>query len=254
MVGEHGTQLSGGQKQRVAIARAILKNPKILLDEATSALVAESGHLVQNVLENVMTKQTVVFAHRLTTIRNADHIAVVQVGKLVEQIQNSIFGIAGGKLIQRIRSFSFKKVVHQEISWFQHVRFKYPTRPDIQIFKDLRLSLRSWKTMALIGESGNGKSIVISLIKGSYNPESDQIFLNGVEIRKFKLSRLRQQKGLVSQEPILFNKTIRENIAYGKTGVTTEENTISATRAANVHSFISGLPQGYDTNVGVRGT
>lgn len=87
MVGEHGVQLSGGQKQRVAIARAILKDPRILLlDEATSALDAESERVVQEALDRVMVNRTTeLVAHRLTTVRNADMIAVIEKGKIVEK-------------------------------------------------------------------------------------------------------------------------------------------------------------------------
>lgn len=94
---------------------------------------------------------------------------------------------------------------------------------------------------------------MISMIERFYNPDSGKILIDQVEIQTFKLSWLRQQMGLVSQEPILFNETIRSNIAYGKTGGATEEEIIAAAQAANAHNFISSLPQGYDTSVGERG-
>ncbi|OVA18948.1 ABC transporter [Macleaya cordata] len=135
----------------------------------------------------------------------------------------------------------------------KNVSFKYPSRPDVQIFRDLCLSILSGKTVALVGESGSGKSTVISLLERFYDPDSGHILLDGVKILNLKLSWLRQQMGLVSQEPILFNETIRTNIAYGKQGEASEDEIIAATKAANAHNFISGLPQGYDTSVGERG-
>ncbi|KAK4351582.1 hypothetical protein RND71_030895 [Anisodus tanguticus] len=137
----------------------------------------------------------------------------------------------------------------------QHVSFKYPTRPDVQILRDLCLTIRSGKTVALVGESGCGKSTVISLLQRFYDPDSGQISLDGIEIQKFQVKWLRQQMGLVSQEPVLFNDTIRANIAYGKDeGTATEAEIIAAAELANAHKFISGLQQGYDTTVGERGT
>ncbi|CAK7350307.1 unnamed protein product, partial [Dovyalis caffra] len=142
--------------------------------------------------------------------------------------------------------------VHGDIE-IEHVSFKYPMRPHVQIFRDLSLSIPSGKTVALVGESGSGKSTVISLIERFYDPDLGHVYLDKVEIKKFKLNWLRQQMGLVSQEPILFNETIRANIAYGKHGEVTEEEIIAATKASNAHNFISSLPQGYETSVGERG-
>ncbi|KAF2325016.1 hypothetical protein GH714_022250 [Hevea brasiliensis] len=134
-----------------------------------------------------------------------------------------------------------------------HVSFKYPSRPDIQIFRDLSLTIRSGKTVALVGESGSGKSTVIALLQRFYDPDSGHITLDGIEIQKLQLRWLRQQMGLVSQEPVLFNDTIRANIAYGKEGDATEAEIIAAAELANAHKFISGLQQGYEAAVGERG-
>ncbi|XP_060190921.1 ABC transporter B family member 9-like [Lycium barbarum] len=137
----------------------------------------------------------------------------------------------------------------------QHISFKYPTRPDMQIFRDLSLSIEHEldKTVALVGESGSGKSTVISLLERFYDPDQGNIYLDGVEIRKLNLRWLRQQMGLVGQEPILFNETISSNIAYGRQGEVTEEEIISVAKASNAHNFISSLPNGYKTTVGERG-
>ncbi|XP_047055174.1 ABC transporter B family member 9-like [Lolium rigidum] len=137
---------------------------------------------------------------------------------------------------------------------FNHVTFKYPSRPDVQVFSDFTLDIPSRKTFALVGESGSGKSTVIALLERFYDPDSGTISLDGIELKNLTLSWLRDQMGLVSQEPVLFNDTIRANIAYGKRGEATEEEIITVAKAANAHEFISSLPQGYNTNVGERGT
>ncbi|KAL6292834.1 hypothetical protein ACE6H2_000976 [Prunus campanulata] len=128
----------------------------------------------------------------------------------------------------------------------RHVSFKYPTRPDVPIFQDLCLTIHHGKTVALVGESGSGKSTVVSLLQRFYEPDSGHITLDGIEIQKLQLKWLRQQMGLVSQEPVLFNNTIRANIAYGKEGNATEAEIIAAAELANAHKFISSLQQGAD--------
>ncbi|CAN0885243.1 ABC transporter B family member 11 [Linum grandiflorum] len=135
----------------------------------------------------------------------------------------------------------------------RHISFSYPSRPDVQIFRDLSLAIHSGQTVALVGESGSGKSTVVALLQRFYDPDSGRITLDDVEIQTLNIKWLRQQMGLVSQEPALFNDTIRANIAYGKQGDATENEILSASGLANAHKFISSLQQGYDTMVGERG-
>ncbi|KAL6840490.1 hypothetical protein ACP4OV_030300 [Aristida adscensionis] len=137
---------------------------------------------------------------------------------------------------------------------FKNVSFRYPSRPDVQVLRDFTLDIPARKTVALVGESGSGKSTIIALLERFYDPDSGTISLDGAELRKLKLSWLRDQMGLVSQEPVLFNDTIHANIAYGSRGEASEDEIIAAAKAANAHEFISSLPQGYSTTVGERGT
>eukprot|EP00897_Mesotaenium_endlicherianum_P002209 jgi/Mesen1/2015/ME000148S01116 len=134
----------------------------------------------------------------------------------------------------------------------RHVKFRYPTRPDVKIFNDLCLTIPAGQTVALVGESGSGKSTVVALIERFYDPLRGAVFIDGVDITKLQLKWLRQQMGLVSQEPVLFNMSIRANIAYGRVGAS-EQEIVAAAIDANAHKFISGLPEGYDTLVGERG-
>lgn len=107
--------------------------------------------------------------------------------------------------------------------------------------------------MALVGESGSGKSTVISLIERFYDPDSGVILLDGIDIKQFQVQWLRQQMGLVSQEPVLFNISIKENITYGRNDNVTEMEVEAAAKASNAHKFITNLPYDFNTLVGEKG-
>lgn len=134
----------------------------------------------------------------------------------------------------------------------RHIVFSYPSRPEAVIFRDFSLRIPSGKTVAIVGSSGSGKSTVVSLIERFYDPVSGEVLLDGVDIRGLQLNWLREQIGLVNQEPALFATTIVENILYGKDGATIQD-VEEASKAANAHAFISQLPDSYETKVGERG-
>ncbi|VAI87395.1 unnamed protein product [Triticum turgidum subsp. durum] len=134
----------------------------------------------------------------------------------------------------------------------KHVDFSYPSRPDIQVFRDLSLRARAGRTLALVGPSGCGKSSVLALIQRFYEPSSGRVLLDGKDIRKYNLKALRRVVAMVPQEPFLFAGTIHDNIAYGREGAT-EAEVVEAATQANAHKFVSALPEGYKTCVGERG-
>ncbi|XP_048579396.1 ATP-dependent translocase ABCB1 isoform X3 [Nematostella vectensis] len=136
---------------------------------------------------------------------------------------------------------------------FNDIHFYYPSRNEVKVLNGLSLTVRSGQTVALVGESGCGKSTVIKLIQRFYDPENGSVCLDGTDIRSLNLHWLRQRIGVVSQEPALFATTIAENIRYGQDGVTQAEIE-QAAKMANAHDFITKLPKGYETVVGEQGS
>ncbi|CAH1099164.1 unnamed protein product [Psylliodes chrysocephalus] len=138
---------------------------------------------------------------------------------------------------------------------YSNIQFSYPTRPDVPVLNGLTLKISNGKTIALVGESGCGKSTILQLIEKFYDPSSGNIYLDDYNIKNISPQVLRSHLSIVSQEPNLFNYTISENIAYGDNSRDVPmDEIIQAAKNANIHDFISGLPQGYDTKLGERST
>lgn len=141
--------------------------------------------------------------------------------------------------------------VHGEVE-FSNVRFAYPTRTDVDVLTDLSFKITAGQVIAFVGMSGGGKSTIANLIPRFYDPTGGKIFFDGVAISELKPSWLREQIGIVSQEPVLISSTIEENIRYGKPDATDAE-VQEAAKSANVMEFIHRFPDGFKTLVGERG-
>uniref|UniRef100_A0A7N9CC46 ABC-type xenobiotic transporter n=1 Tax=Macaca fascicularis TaxID=9541 RepID=A0A7N9CC46_MACFA len=138
---------------------------------------------------------------------------------------------------------------------FREVSFFYPCRPDVFILRGLSLSIEQGKTVAFVGSSGCGKSTSLQLLQRFYDPVQGQVLFDGVDAKELNVQWLRSQIAIVSQEPVLFNCSIAENIAYGDNSrVVPLDEIKEAANAANIHSFIEGLPEKYNTQVGLKGT
>uniref|UniRef100_A0AAQ4Q6T6 ABC-type xenobiotic transporter n=1 Tax=Gasterosteus aculeatus aculeatus TaxID=481459 RepID=A0AAQ4Q6T6_GASAC len=137
---------------------------------------------------------------------------------------------------------------------FESVFFNYPSRPDVPVLQGLNLKVSKGETLALVGSSGCGKSTTIQLLERFYDPREGRVLLDNTNAKQLNLQWLRSQIGIVSQEPVLFDCTLGENIAYGDNSRTATVAEIQdAAKAANIHTFIESLPQKYDTQAGDKG-
>ncbi|XP_030055624.1 ATP-dependent translocase ABCB1 isoform X2 [Microcaecilia unicolor] len=138
---------------------------------------------------------------------------------------------------------------------FKEIVFNYPTRPDVKVLQGLNVKVKKGQTLALVGSSGCGKSTTVQLLERFYDALAGEIMLDGYDVKNLNIQWLRAQMGIVSQEPILFDCSIHENIAYGDNSrEVSEDQIVSAAKAANIHSFIDSLPEKYGTRVGDKGT
>ena len=205
------------------------------------------------------------------TIMLAIMIGAFSLGNVAPNAQAFTTSVAAaGKIFNTIdraspldpKSETGEKLEHVEGTVeLKNIKHIYPSRSEVVVMQDVSLKVPAGKTTALVGASGSGKSTIVGLVERFYDPVGGQVFLDGHEVSTLNLRWLRQQISLVSQEPTLFGTTIFENIQHGLIGTTHEhanietrkDLVISAAKMANAHDFVSGLPEGYETNVGERG-
>ncbi|XP_041897010.1 bile salt export pump isoform X3 [Corvus kubaryi] len=138
---------------------------------------------------------------------------------------------------------------------FLNCKFTYPSRPDIQVLKGLSISVKPGQTLAFVGSSGCGKSTSVQLLERFYDPEKGSVLIDGHDSKNINVQFLRSKIGIVSQEPVLFDCSIADNIKYGSnTKEATMEKVIEAAQKAQLHDFVMSLPNKYETNVGAQGS
>lgn len=165
------------------------------------------------------------------------------------------------KLIDRVPKISTSKTSGEKWETFRgeieflNCKFTYPTRPDIQVLKGLVVSVKPGQTLAFVGSSGCGKSTSVQLLERFYDPDEGQVLIDGHSSHLVNVPFLRSQIGIVSQEPVLFDCSIADNIQYGDNATTVSmEEVIEASKKAFLHDFVMTLPNKYETQVGAQGS
>lgn len=155
------------------------------------------------------------------------------------------------EVIEEAKEPVSKKTFDDKIE-YSHVHFSYREDDNEEVLNDINFTLEKGKTVALVGASGSGKSTIVDLLPRFYDVKEGQILIDGIDIRKLKISDLRSIFGIVNQDITLFNDTVYHNIAFGKEGVT-REMVEEAAKTALAHDFIMEMAEGYDTVIGDRG-
>jgi ATP-binding cassette subfamily B (MDR/TAP) protein 1 len=189
---------------------------------------------------------TCVLSYTCASLGNiAPCIQAIVEGKVAAHV--IITSINGEKELDGDQSPEFRGAIEMK-----DLRFSYPLKPEVEVLKGVNISIKSGETIALVGESGSGKSTIMCLLLRYYEPNTGVISFDGIDSSKLSLNKMRSQMSLVSQEPLLFNLSIKENIRLGSLTATDEE-IVSAAEKAGVSKYVGLLPQGLDTNVGTKG-
>lgn len=167
-------------------------------------------------------------------------------GERIDKILAAEINIQDAKDAQSVGSFE-KQIEYKNVS------FAYREAQVGWVLNDINLKIEKGKTIALVGQSGAGKTTLADMLPRFYDPSHGSILIDGVDIKELKLQDLRELMGIVTQESILFNDTVYGNIAFGMEHVT-EQQVIEAAKIANAHEFIAQMPEGYQTNIGDRGS
>jgi len=172
-------------------------------------------------------------------------IATNRLFKLIDQVPKIDSSNMDGKVIDTVSG---------KIN-LNSLNFHYPTRPDVKVLKGLSALIQPGKTVAFVGQSGCGKSTCIQLLERFYDPIQGEVLLDDTKVKELQIANLRSHLGIVSQEPVLFDRSIADNIRYGDNSRNASmEEVVTAAKNANIHLFIENLPEGYDTNAGSKGT
>jgi ATP-binding cassette subfamily B protein len=193
-------------------------------------------------LFNTLTAYMLNPVQRLTTVNLQVQEALVALDRLYQIMD---LELEENNTAQKVE---FQRV-RESIS-LRDLDFKYGCRS--KVLDGICLEIPVGKTIALVGESGSGKSTLLKLLLRYYEPTEGSLSIDGVDLRDYSLESLRNRIGVVSQDPFIFNGTIRENVAAGRKDASLEE-IIAATRSAGLEEFISGLPERYETMIGERG-